>query len=105
MVINSFFLAEVRRLNILEVAQKLGLVRLKLHPHYGLACCFLHPDSNPSLYLRKETGRWKCLACGQHGNVIDLVMRHEQLAFKEACEWFVKEGFLKEPLASPQFNH
>ena len=105
MVINSFFLAEVRRLNILEVAQKLELDGLKVHPCYGLACCFLHPDSNPSFYLRKETGRWKCLACGQHGNVIDLVMRHEQLAFKEACEWFVKEGFLKEPLASPQFNH
>lgn len=50
--------------------------------------CPWHNDTHPSLVLYEGTGenRCYCFACGRGGSVIDYVMQHENLGFRDACE-------------------
>lgn len=48
-----------------------------------------HDDRHPSMSVKNN--RWKCFACGKHGNVINLVETYNDCGFKEACEWLQRE--------------
>ena len=85
-------LEKVRATPIEEVARELGM-RVVRHT----ALCPFHNDKNPSLHFHRGKNRYKCFACGASGDVVDLVMRYDNLGFKEAvAEILEKKGEILE---------
>lgn len=80
--IDSITLSKLRGINILEVADALGIGL-----RHRNALCISHNDSNPSLHFWPSTNTCHCFACGWGGDNIDLVMKRENLSFTEACQW------------------
>ena len=54
--------------------------------------CPFHEDSHPSLSYRVSKNTFRCFVCGASGGTIDLVMRHLNLGFREACKWLADEN-------------
>ena len=79
---NKIDLDEIRATPIEEVAENLGIGIVR-----HMALCPFHNDKNPSLHFDLKKNRYKCFACGASGNVIDLVMRYNNMEFKEAINW------------------
>lgn len=81
-------LDKARATPIEEVAKRLGM-RVVRHT----ALCPFHNDKNPSLHFHRGKNRYKCFACGASGDVVDLVMRYNNVGFKEAvAEILEKKG-------------
>ena len=79
---NKIDLDEIRATPIEEVAENLGIGIVR-----HMALCPFHNDKHPSLHFDLKKNRFKCFACGASGNVIDLVMRYNNMEFKEAINW------------------
>lgn len=45
-----------------------------------------HEDRNPSCSIREDEGKWRCFACNQGGDVVDLVMLAKGVNFLEGIE-------------------
>ena len=75
-------LQKLRDLPIEGVAERLGMevVRHK-------ALCPFHDDHHASLSFSVRRNTFRCFVCGEHGDVIDLVMRRLRKNFREAAEW------------------
>ncbi len=67
----------MREVDILQVAQRLGIVVLKGNK----ALCPLHGDKDPSLSFRNN--RFKCFGCGENGSTIDLVMKMQNISYRK----------------------
>lgn len=104
MEFNSFFIQTARQADILQVAHKLGIDVKKRGINY-VTHCFIHDDTNPSLYISPAKNIWSCFACGMGGDPIALVMKHQQIGFVEALRWLVEQGCVKPPQQAPKFNH
>ncbi len=52
--------------------------------HKGL--CPFHGEKTPSFTVSSSKGIYKCFGCGEGGNVINFVMKIENLSFPEACK-------------------
>ena len=50
----------------------------------GFICCPFHNEKTPSFKVYKGNGGYHCFGCGEHGGVIDFVMKYFDLSFKEA---------------------
>ena len=80
-------LQKLRDLPIEGVAERLGL-RVKHHK----SLCPFHADSHPSMSYRVKTNTCRCFVCmSQSIGPIDLVMRHLNMEFKDACRWLADE--------------
>ena len=79
-------LDRVRATPIEEVAGRLGMTVVR-----HTALCPFHNDKNPSLHFHRGKNRFKCFACGASGDVVDLVMKYNNVGFKEAVEWLREE--------------
>ena len=79
---NKIDLDEIRATPIEEVAENLGIGIVR-----HMALCPFHNDKHPSLHFDLKKNRYKCFACGASGNVIDLVMRYNNMEFMEAINW------------------
>jgi len=75
-------LQKLRDLPIEGVAERLGMqiVRHK-------ALCPFHDDHHASLSFSMRRNTFRCFACGAHGGTIDLVMKRQNVGFREACRW------------------
>ena len=79
-------LQKLRDLPIEGVAQRLGL---SVARHKAL--CPFHDDHHASLSFSVRRNSFRCFVCGASGGTIDLVMRHLNLGFREACKWLADE--------------
>lgn len=61
-----------------------GYLALKQAGPTFKALCPFHQDSRPSLDIDPRRQRYKCWACGKHGDVISFVQEMEKVGFKEA---------------------
>ena len=89
-------LQKLRDLPIEGVAERLGMqiVRHK-------ALCPFHDDHHASLSFSTRRNTFRCFACGAHGGTIDLVMKRQNMGFKEACQWLQnKETLPPAPIPS-----
>ena len=75
----SQWLRDIRATPIEGVADELGIEVVR-----HMALCPFHGDRHPSLYFDVKRNRFKCFACGASGDVIDLVMKYNNVGFKEA---------------------
>ncbi len=79
---DKFELQKLRELPIEGVAERLGM-RVERHK----CLCPFHEDSHPSLSFCQRRNTYRCFVCGAAGGTIDLVMRYQNMDFKEACNW------------------
>jgi len=48
--------------------------------------CPFHDEKSPSFNVTPARGMWYCFGCGEGGDVISFVQKHDQLSFAEAVE-------------------
>ena len=80
-------LQKLRDLPIEGVAQRLGL-----HVARHKSLCPFHDDHHASLSFSVSRNTFRCFVCEAKGGVIDLVMRHLNKDFREACQWLADEN-------------
>ena len=80
-------LQKLRDLPIEGVAQRLGL-----HVAWHKSLCPFHDDHHASLSFSMSRNTFRCFVCEAKGGVIDLVMRHLNKDFREACQWLADEN-------------
>ena len=79
---------EVSRLDIVQVAQKLGLQVAPGRRSPRLALCPFHDDDTPSLHLYQTSDpHYHCFACHAHGDTVELVKQREHVDFADALRW------------------
>ena len=83
----KYEIQKLRDLPIEGVAQRLGL---QVARHKSL--CPFHDDHHASLSFKVSRNSFRCFVCGASGGTIDLVMRHLNLGFREACRWLADEN-------------
>lgn len=83
----------LRRVDIVDLARKLGLFIGRREPRYTTALCPFHADKTPSLALYPDTGNphYHCFACGAHGGALDLVASQRRVTKDEALRWLAEE--------------
>ena len=79
-------LQKLRDLPIEGVAERLGL-----HVVRHKSLCPFHNDHHASLSFNVRRNSFRCFVCDAHGGTIDLVMRHLNMPFLEACHWLADE--------------
>lgn len=81
-MINKFDIQKLRELDILQVADLLGMgLRNKR------ALCIHHDDHHPSLAFNVKKNTCHCYSCGFSADTIGLVRERLNLGFNEACHW------------------
>lgn len=65
-------------------------VDIRFRGNVGKAVCSFHADKDPSLVVYRNTNRFYCHGCGQHGTTIDVVMLALRLPFKDAARHFMQ---------------
>ncbi len=79
-----------RRIDLVDlVGQR---VRLKKSGKNYTGLCPFHEDKSPSFMVSPTTGRYKCFACGESGDVFTWTMKTQGLDFREALELLAKEA-------------
>lgn len=60
---------------------------LRKQGHLWVACCPFHEEGTPSFKVDPTKGRWRCYgACGEGGDVISFLQKHDRLDFREALD-------------------
>lgn len=72
----------LRSLPVEAVAERLGL---RVVHHKSL--CPFHDDHHASLSFSPSRNTFRCFVCDARGGTIDLVMRHLNMSFPDACRW------------------
>lgn len=49
--------------------------------------CPFHDDTTPSFVVTPSRGTYKCFACGESGNVVGFLMKHNGWDYLEAIKW------------------
>lgn len=81
-MINKFDIQKLRELDILQVADLLGMgLRNKR------ALCIHHDDHHPSLAFNVKKNTCHCYSCGFSADTIAMVRERLNLGFSEACRW------------------
>lgn len=57
----------------------------KAGSNYITSCPF-HDENTPSLVINKQKNIFHCFGCGEGGNAIDFIMKHEKLEFNHAVK-------------------
>lgn len=52
--------------------------------------CPFHNDRTPSFYVSPSRGTCKCFTCGEGGDSVGFLMKHEQMTYPEALRWLAK---------------
>lgn len=73
---------------IVEVVSQYVTLRRRGVNYVGL--CPFHEDKTPSFYVSPSKNICKCFACGEGGNAVHFIMKHEQLSYFEALKFLAK---------------
>lgn len=96
MTIPPRFKDEIR--NRLQLSAIIGKkVRLTRAGREFKGCCPFHGEKTPSFYVNDDKQFYHCFGCGAHGDVIEFVMRHDNLSFIDAIEGLAAEAGLQMP--------
>lgn len=88
---NDLTMDKLRKLSILEVAEKLGFELEGTGDEGRRTICPYHDDKHPSMHFSKKKGIFKCFVCGAKGDLFKLVMDDRNCSFVEACDWLIDE--------------
>lgn len=71
------------RADMVAIVEGYG-IRLKKSGKGFSGLCPFHNEKSPSFYIDPEKKVYRCFACQEHGDFIDLIMKLEKVDFKEA---------------------
>ena len=75
--------------NIVDVISEYVSLRKAGTSYKGL--CPFHDDRTPSFSVRPAKGVYKCFSCGEAGNVVNFIMKHDQMTYPEALKVLAKK--------------
>ena len=75
--------------NIVDVVGEFVNLRKSGVNYKGL--CPFHDDKTPSFMVSPARQICKCFACGEGGNAVNFLMKHEQITYPEALRWLAKK--------------
>ena len=95
------FLDELRtRVPLGDVVGK--RVALKKRGHNFTGLCPFHSEKTPSFTVHDDKGFYHCFGCQAHGDVIDFVMKTENLTFPETVERLAGLAGMRLPASDPR---
>jgi len=71
--------------DIVDVIGRVVSLRRVGHRHLGL--CPFHQEKTPSFHVDSENQFFHCFGCGQGGDVLTFVMKHQNLTFGDAIRY------------------
>lgn len=69
--------------NTESLLSSMGIKTRLTGDHYVVLCPF-HDDSNPSLYINRDTGFWDCKSCLAKGDIVDYYKKMTGESFQQA---------------------
>ena len=75
--------------DIVEVVSDFVALKKRGTSYKGL--CPFHDDTTPSFSVSPVKGVYKCFSCGEAGNAVNFVMKHEQMTYPEALRWLANK--------------
>ena len=75
--------------NIVDVVGEFVTLRRAGVNYKGL--CPFHDDKTPSFMVSPAKQICHCFACGEGGNAVNFLMKHEQITYPEALRWLAKK--------------
>ena len=75
--------------NIVDVVSDFVTLRKAGVNYKGL--CPFHEDTTPSFMVSPAKNICHCFACGEGGNAVNFLMKHEQITYPEALRWLAKK--------------
>lgn len=66
-------------------------VSLKKRGANHIGCCPFHNEKTPSFYVSPSKGIFKCFGCGEAGDVVKFLMKHEHYTYPEALRWLANK--------------
>lgn len=82
---------DLRRLDIVAVANWLGL-NLRREPTTYRCCCPLcHSKDRRSFVISPRIGIWRCLRCEATGDCLELTSRLMRVSKPKAAEWLLEK--------------
>lgn len=75
--------------NVLDVVQDFVSLKKAGTNYKGL--CPFHNEKTPSFIVSPAKGIFKCFGCGESGNAVGFVMKHEGFSYPEALRYLAKK--------------
>ena len=69
--------------DIVAILEGYGVRLIKTGKNFK-ACCPFHTEKTPSFIVYADQNRYHCFGCQAHGDFIDLIMKLDNVSFKEA---------------------
>ncbi len=66
-------------------------VSLKKRGANHIGCCPFHNEKTPSFYVSPSKGIYKCFGCGEAGDVVGFLKKHEHYTYPEALRYLAKK--------------
>lgn len=66
-------------------------VSLKKRGANYIGCCPFHNEKTPSFNVSPSKSIYKCFGCGESGNAVGFLMKHEHYTYPEALRWLAKK--------------
>ena len=66
-------------------------VTLKRRGANLLGCCPFHNEKTPSFTVSPAKGIFKCFGCGEAGNSVHFLMKHEHFSYPEALRFLANK--------------
>ncbi|MBO4587540.1 MAG: DNA primase [Bacteroidales bacterium] len=66
-------------------------VSLKKRGANHIGCCPFHNEKTPSFYVSPSKGIFKCFGCGESGDAVSFLMKHEHYTYPEALKWLAQK--------------
>lgn len=83
------------RVNLVEIISE--FLPLKRAGKNFRAHCPFHQEKTPSFMISPDRQIFHCFGCGESGNAIGFLMRHERMEFLEAVEYLAKKAGVNLP--------
>ncbi|GAB6977246.1 DNA primase [Prevotella falsenii] len=75
--------------NIVDVISEYVTLKKAGTSYKGL--CPFHDDRTPSFSVSPAKGVYKCFSCGEAGNAVNFIMKHDQMTYPEALKVLAKK--------------
>ncbi len=77
--------------DVVRIEEVLGdFMDLKRKGPRFLGLCPFHNEKTPSFNVSPQLGIFKCFGCGESGDAIGFLQKHEHFSFTEAIRWLAK---------------
>ena len=85
-----------------DIVQLVGeTVELRQRGREFWGCCPFHHEKTPSFNVSPQLGIFKCFGCGESGDAIGFLQKHEHFSFTEAIRWLAKRYQLQTVCSTP----